>query len=659
MATQDDIFLSTTTTRVGSNLFWTVLPSAGLLGTGSASSKHQVKRALRDLQKRKLIEVHEMGCLLPPVTVISWTERGLDRFEANEWDRSWCGADGLGSLALNDFAKVEAVNGVAPLYATGGWVLQRIQFFERQPMIAAAEYSHPDQHAPAYLVFCWVSMLENQRELCERIEALDEAMQAVSMDPSQTFWPSGIALLAASEWGATRALCLARAVLDGWVEFDSIAGWYYGSGEWHVSDAVSALTGAPPGRMPPLLNEVRRLRPSFSVRKLGKRKLKNILARSLWAGRGGHKLVELLTLVALYPCGSVAHYQRLVSKKEGEADTEEQGEADTEEQGGANTKKRGGANTKKRLKHLEKMGLIEIVTKHGRARRSKGWAKDIPVTLSDKGQGAHRYATTLAGRVTFCYIHGGRPEDLFRRTKLGRLKTEIRGKVLLHLLNLSWIVHTLYAPGLRPADRKGLVALDRNWRKFRKGALVHILTLACIVQLNQAPGGTPADALSLAELARIWARLREDMVEDWWLYQHEDIGYEILGQLNDNGCAFAPGWQGWTTLADGRRIEPDAVIFVETPWGRLWCYLEVELSDRTYRAVLPRCDKYASEERRDDLPVLIVCRDDKAEGSFHLAADASKTPPRMLTTTLSRLKKGKMFGPEVWSDSGKLVTLAP
>ena len=641
MAMEIGISLSLRTTQVGNSLFWTPLPSASLLVTVTRFSEDKVKRGLRDLNDKKFVDLHTLGCLLPPVPLVSWTESGLEHFKANEWERSWCGADGLGSLALYDFAKVEAVKAVAPFYATGGWRLVRILFFERQPMIAAAEYHHLDHHAPAYLVFCWASMLENQRELCERLEALAYAMQAVSMDPTNTFWPAGIALLAASEWGAARALCLAHTALSEWVPAHSIAGWYYGSGGWHVSDAVSAPTGAPPEEMPQiLLDPIYPLPPFMSIRKLGKRKLENILTRSLWAGRGGHKLVELLTLVAIAPCGSVAYYQGLMGEKPG------------------------GTDTKKQLRRLEKMGLIEVVTKRGRAKRPKRWPKDIPLTLSERGHGAHRYAATLAGRVQFCYVHGGRPEDLYRRTKLGRLKTLVREKALLHLLTLSWMVHILYAPGVSPVDLSDLATLARNWRKLRQGALVHLLTLSCVVHLNHAPGRAPADALSLAELARIWTQLREGLVEDRWLYQHEDIVYAIFGQLRNKGCAYGPGWQAWTTLADGRRIEPDGVIRVETPWGRWWCYLEVELSDRTYGAVLPRCDKYGSPHRRDNLPVLIVCRDDEAEKNFHLAAADlaaadSEVPPRMLTTTLSRLKEGGMFGPGVWSWSGQRVTLAP
>ena len=212
------------------------------------------------------------------------------------------------------------------------------------------------------------------------------------------------------------------------------------------------------------------------------------------------------------------------------------------------------------------------------------------MTLSGHRRGTQRYAATLYGRVQFCYVHGGRPEDLFRRTKLGKLAT--------------W-VHA---------------------------------------------GGCPGKC----------GRTCEGSVEDRWFYQHEDVVYEVLGQLRAENCPFAPGWQGRTNLGDPRRrrIDPDAMILVGTPWGRRWCYLEVELSDRTYRAVEPRCNKYGSMDRRDDLPVLIVCRDEQAEENFHSAAAASESPFRLLTTTLARLMRGGIFGPGVWSDYGRPVTLA-
>ena len=636
MAMQNQWPLSDRATQVGKDLFWTMLPSTSLQVTVTGMSKDKVKRGVRELHEATFVDIHELGCLLPAVPVIRWTETGLTHFEANEVERSWRGADGLGSFVRYDFAKLEAVNAVAPFYATNGWALATIHLYEREPMFAAAEYRHPNERAPAYLVFCWASIMDTQRELCERLEALPEAMQVHSMDPTETFWPGGIALVAAGEWGAARALGMARAVLGEWVPPRSIAGWYHGSDGWHVSDASSALTGAPPQGMPPLLLPIKFLPPPpMSIRKLGNNTLANVLARSLYAGRRGQKLVQLLTLVAIYPCGSVAHYSPLMGEK------------------------RRGNETRKRLKVLEGMGLIEIVTKHGRATRRKRWPEDIPVTLSNRGQGEPRYAATLAGRVHFCYVHGGRPEDLFRRTKLGRLKTEVRDKVLLHLVKLSWMVHLCCAPGLRQADLSGLAALARGWKDLREGTLVYLLTLACILHLHHAPGRTALDALALTGMDRIWTQLRESMVEDRWLYQHEDIVHEVMGQLREAGCSFAPGWQARTTLADGRRIDPDGAVLVETPWGRCWCYLEVELSDKTYMAVKPRCDKYGSDKRMDDLPVLIICRDDQAERNFHLAAAGSDITPLMLTTTLTRLKGGGFFGPGVWSDYGEAVTLAP
>ena len=555
--------------QVGKELFWTVLPSASQVVAGTVLSADQVKRGLRDLKRQEFVEIHELGCLLPAVPLVRFTETGLDHFEATEEERSWRRPDGLGNLILYDFSKVEAVTAVAPFYVTGGWILWRIHFYERQPMIAAAEYRHPEHRAPAYLVFCWASMMDTQRELFERLEALPEAMQAQSIEPNYPFYPAGLAFVANGEWGAARALCMAHAVLDPWVESGSIAGWYYGGNGWCVSDAVSALTGVAPEGIPPLLEPIDRLRPSISTRKLGTRKVENVLARSLWAGRRGHMLFELLTLVGICPCGSVAHYRSLMGENPG------------------------GKETGKRLKCLEGLGLVEVVKEFGRAERPKRWPKDVPLTLSEQGQGAHRYDLTLSGRAWFCYAHGGRPEDLFRRTKLGRLKT---------------------------------------W--------VHERT--CNRRCDRTCAGR---------------------IEDGWLYQHEDIVYEIFGQARKAGCAIAPGWQARTTLADGRRIDPDGLLLVLTPWGRMWCRLEVELSDRTYEAVKPRCAKYGSPHRRDNLPVLVACRDDRAEWAFRFAAfdaEADSQPlPRMLTTTLSRLKQGGVFDADVWSYYDRPVTLAP
>ena len=653
MAVQNEGEVSGRTSRVANELFWTMLPSTSLLVAGKRLSEDQVKRGVRDLRKNGFVKIEELGCLLPAVPLVRWTESGLDQFEATEVERSWFGADGLGSFVLYDFAKLEAVNSIAPFYATKGWALHHIHFYERQPMFSVAEYVHWDHQDAAYVVFCWVSMMDTQRELCEKLEALPEAMRLQSRFPIKKFEPAGIALVAAGEWGASRALCMARAVLvdlSDWISPRRIAGWHYGRGGWYVSDADSALSGLPPQGMPPLLEleerpreELLRLRillrpSSMSIRKLGSQKIETVLARSLFAGRGGHTLILLLTLVAIFPCGSLAHYQSLMGEQPG------------------------GKDTKKRLRALEKLGLIEVVRKYGRAKRPRKWSKEIPFILSERGQGAHRYAATQSGRVHFCYIHGGRPEDLFRRTKLGRRHTVVREKAPLDLLTLSWVVSSLYAGGT-PVDLRVLAKMARTWNKVRTGALVHLLALSCMVSVFYAPGEMRARALSMAKVDRIWTQIREGIAEDRWLYQHEDIVYEIFGQLRQAGCSFAPGWQARTTLNDEgikkRRIDPDGMILVETPWGRTWCYLEVELSDRTFKAVYPRCQKYGSRNRRDNCPVFVVCRDEQAERNFHRAASTSEFLRRLLTTTLTRLKAGGFFGPGVWSHYGRPEIVAP
>ena len=553
MAMRDRTPLPMRADRQGRQLLRMVLSSASELRADSGLSEDQSKRGLRDLIKEKLIAGAELGCLLPGVMLYWFMEKGLDYFGASAEERSWHGPDGVGNLVIHDLAKVEAVKAIARQYATGGWTLSGIHLFERQPMMAAAEYSLPGDSRPAYLTICCASMMDTQSELVVRLAALPAAMRAQLVDPSKEFYPSALAIVAANEWGAARALSMACAVLSKWLPLPNITAWYYSDDGWHVSNGVSVWNGTPPRDVPWLLPPTSLLRPATSVRKLGKnRKLTRIIDRCLWAGRAGQKLLELLTLVGICPVGAVAQYQYLVGEKPE------------------------GTETRDRLKRLLELRLVEVVTENGRAKKPKRLRKGVPVTLSERGQGGHRHALTKAGRAVFCYAHGGRPSDLKKRTKMGRLRTKLRG------------------------------------------------------------GG----------------------VVDRWPYRHEDIVYEVLGMFAKEGCSFALGWQARTTLANGKRIDPDGVILVRTRWGRDWCYLEIELSDRSYSAVKPRCGKYASKDRRDNHPTLVVCHDDLAEKNFHAAGAEFEPPAMMLTTTLRRLKDGGVFGAGVWSHYGMPVILA-
>ena len=146
------------------------------------------------------------------------------------------------------------------------------------------------------------------------------------------------------------------------------------------------------------------------------------------------------------------------------------------------------------------------------------------------------------------------------------------------------------------------------------------------------------------------------MASGSWNMQHEDCAYDVLAQWAEMGCPIAPRWRATITLADGNRIQPDGAVLVETPlWGRTWCHLETELSDRTPRAIEPRCKRYGSPHRLDDGPLLVVAYNGRAEQHFQ---DAGRLYGlRMLTTTLGRLADSGVAGPGVWSHYGTLVTL--
>ena len=109
--------------------------------------------------------------MLPPVPRYWASEKGLDKGEATDEQRSRHGDAGVVNLLTYDRAKLEAVHAVARRFAAGGWTLSEIHPFEREPMFAAVEFSHPDESVPAYLVVCSPSMMETEAELTYRIEA--------------------------------------------------------------------------------------------------------------------------------------------------------------------------------------------------------------------------------------------------------------------------------------------------------------------------------------------------------------------------------------------------------------------------------------------------------------------------------------------------------
>ena len=192
-----------------------------------------------------------------------------------------------------------------------------------------------------------------------------------------------------------------------------------------------------------------------------------------------------------------------------------------------------------------------------------------------------------------------------------------------------------------------------------QGADRYALTKAGRTAFCNFHGGKPKDLRDRGKLGRLQTELKDGRVEDRWPYRHEDLVFDVLAQSAQRGCPIAPGWQARTNLADGRRsIDPDAKVLAQTPWGRSWCFMEVELSDTSPGDLKPRCEKYGSPERRDDHPVLFICPDGQAERNLHQAGLEVAPDARILTTTLCRLKKHGVFGAGAWSHYGEPVTLA-
>ena len=395
--------LPTRADQLGRKLGRMVLPSAGELRRATGLSQDQFKDGMRELRLRGLVDSAELGALVRAVPRYWLQEEGLARFEASEEQRSWHGPGGVGNLVQHDMPKIEAVNAVAGQYATAtGVPVSAVHWVERGPMAAVVEYALPDWRRPAYLVVCWASLMDTEGELCHRLEAVPGAMRERGMGTADQFFPAGMAVVAASEWGAARALTMSQAVLDWWVPYHRITGWHHSGDAWHMSDGWSVMDGTPPEGVPRFFPPVSALRPAASVRKLGNKKLDRLVRRVLWSGRAGQKLQELVTLVGEYPVGAVEQYRVLA------------GEAPR------------GTATEERLRTLKTLGLVEVVARKARARARQRLRKGVPVTLSQRGQGADRHALTRAGRATFCFFHGGRPQDLAKRTKLGRLRTKLR-----------------------------------------------------------------------------------------------------------------------------------------------------------------------------------------------------------------------------------------
>ena len=384
---------------MGRHLLRRVLASTKELRAGTGLSAKQAKDGIKGLSARGFLDSAELGCRLPAVPRRWLRENGLDYFRASDEERSWHSEAGVGGLLLYELTNVEAVHSIASKLSTEDWLLSAIHWYRKKSIVAAAQYSHYSG-AVAYKLFARASAMDTQAQLYYRLAEIPRSAQAECVAPGIDFIPSGLCIVADSEWCAAQALTMAQDILPNWLNVLDISAWYYGRRGWHVSNGESVRTGRPPRALNVDFYPTEWLRPVMNTRGLRRNeRLDGVLERCPWTGRAAHGLLPVLRVMGDFPVGSRAHYKSFL------------GEA------------KDGKETERRMETLEDLGLSEIVTHKARA-TARRLPKGAPLTIARRGQGADRHALTKKGRVLYGNCFHGKQIDLASRTNMGKLRTK-------------------------------------------------------------------------------------------------------------------------------------------------------------------------------------------------------------------------------------------
>ena len=137
------------------------------------------------------------------------------------------------------------------------------------------------------------------------------------------------------------------------------------------------------------------------------------------------------------------------------------------------------------------------------------------------------------------------------------------------------------------------------------------------------------------------------------LRAHEAGIMSFIGHFLAAGLPAAAGWRSWEHLGGSGGISPDGMVFLEeSPYGPTWAYFEYERSARGEVRVRRKLNGYASKQRADGWPALVVCWDDAVEEVFHQVGRSLEIP--MLTSTIRRLSEhGPLENLGCWSDYGR------
>ena len=138
--------------------------------------------------------------------------------------------------------------------------------------------------------------------------------------------------------------------------------------------------------------------------------------------------------------------------------------------------------------------------------------------------------------------------------------------------------------------------------------------------------------------------------------KHHAGAMDLITAFMAGGLPVAGGWRG--AVHRGRNaITPDGLVLAHNSfYGSVWHYLEYELSARGLARVTRKLRGYAAL-RRLDIPLLVVCFDDRAESNFYQAGGDMNVS--MLTTTLERLEgHGPLNNWDCWSMYGEPARIA-
>ena len=266
--------------------------------------------------------------------------------------------------------------------------------------------------------------------------------------------------------------------------------------------------------------------------------------------------------------------------------------------------------------------------------RSTGWVHQLPVVKDMGGWGWEK-------RVADCYWSG---PAAFGGTRLldsiaeWPAMTSRFGKELFQESGTSRWVQRLF----KSLHQAGLVAREEfghggfRYSVCKKG--FNFLALRDRVSNSRWPAGVK----SLPVGHRLQA--------------HEAGVMELMGQFAAAGLVGAAGWRCWEHMG-GEAIAPDGLVYVEhSPYGPGWHYLEYERSARGRSRAERKMRGYASPQRMNDWPVLMVVWDSEAEVAFQQVGEQAGVP--MLTSTAERIKKHSAVGdPLCWSMYGEAVGL--